>query len=296
MWKKILYTNKVKCYSVSYEDFVSKTEKHLRHIFDLSHIKKQKINLLSSVNIVEDKRKNILYENYKNQKKIDFIKHKYYLLCDTISDFFSYYFNILLRKANLKNDVLFRQLIQNSIDYYMSASISLSIVKIKTSHINKTKPVVLCLVKNGERYIDTFIEHYKNLGFEQMVFLDNNSSDKTLEMLHKYSLDNKISIYSSKLKYKKYGLYFKKYLQNKFGKENWNLLVDIDELWIPPLEFKNNLSKFISDIEKDNSTSVPGIMIDIYYNKNYFTSIKKKRPTYVFLRIKCYEHRFFTVK
>ncbi|GAI48404.1 unnamed protein product [marine sediment metagenome] len=35
--------------------------------------------------------------------------------------------------------------------------------------------IATCHVKNGEEYVDAFIEHYNQLGVKHIVFLDNNS-------------------------------------------------------------------------------------------------------------------------
>ncbi len=43
--------------------------------------------------------------------------------------------------------------------------------------------VVISVVRNGELYIKSFLNHYRTLGVKHFVFLDNQSSDRTLELL-----------------------------------------------------------------------------------------------------------------
>lgn len=76
--------------------------------------------------------------------------------------------------------------------------------------------VVLCLVRNGEEYIDTFIRHYLSLGAEHIVFLDNGSTDRTVSIAQQYP---KITILKTHLPYKKYNLLMKRYLLIPFCKK-----------------------------------------------------------------------------
>ncbi|MEC4819993.1 MAG: glycosyltransferase, partial [Scytonema sp. PMC 1069.18] len=55
--------------------------------------------------------------------------------------------------------------------------------------------IVLCVVRNGELYIKSFIEHYLTLGVKHIVFLDNNSTDGTIEIARKY---HKVTILQTK--------------------------------------------------------------------------------------------------
>src|SRR5215210_6417977 len=46
--------------------------------------------------------------------------------------------------------------------------------------------VVLCLVRDGRPYVRSFLEHYASMGVKHMVFLDNGSTDGTVEALQEY--------------------------------------------------------------------------------------------------------------
>ena len=93
----------------------------------------------------------------------------------------------------------------NKINYYDLGS---HITIIKDISRQSNSPVVLCLCRNEELILPKFIEHYRNLGFECFVFLDNGSNDKTLEILEK---EKGITIIQTHLKYKTYQNYFKRY-------------------------------------------------------------------------------------
>ena len=46
--------------------------------------------------------------------------------------------------------------------------------------------IVLCLVRDGRPYVRSFVEHYASMGVKHIVFLDNGSTDGTVEALRGY--------------------------------------------------------------------------------------------------------------
>lgn len=46
--------------------------------------------------------------------------------------------------------------------------------------------VVVCLVRDGRPYVRSFVEHYRSLGAKHIFFLDNGSTDGTVEALQEY--------------------------------------------------------------------------------------------------------------
>src|SRR5215217_168488 len=61
--------------------------------------------------------------------------------------------------------------------------------------------VVLCLVRNGRPYVKSFVEHYFSLGVKHAFFLDNGSTDGTVEALRAY--DN-VTVLQTYLPFKEY--------------------------------------------------------------------------------------------
>ncbi len=42
--------------------------------------------------------------------------------------------------------------------------------------------VVVCLVRDGRPYVNSYVEHYLSLGVKHLFFLDNDSTDGTVEV------------------------------------------------------------------------------------------------------------------
>ena len=73
-------------------------------------------------------------------------------------------------------------------------------------------------MRDGRPYVRSFVEHYFALGVKHIFFLDNGSTDGTVEALKDY--DN-VSVLRSKLPFKEYDVLFKQYLIGRFGKGRW---------------------------------------------------------------------------
>src|SRR5919107_5428985 len=91
--------------------------------------------------------------------------------------------------------------------------------------------VVVCNVRDGRPYVRSFVEHYTSMGVKHIVFLDNGSTDGTVEALQHY--DN-VTVLRTELSFRSYQYPMKQYLIERFGWGRWSLYVDIDELFDYP--------------------------------------------------------------
>src|SRR5215212_4246697 len=122
--------------------------------------------------------------------------------------------------------------------------------------------VVVCLVRDGRPYVKTFVEHYRSLGAKHLFFLDNYSTDGTIEALKNY--DN-TTVLRSTLPYKGYRLAFKQYLIDRFGKrDRWCLYADIDELFDYPYSDVVGLDSFLGYLTENSYTAVAAQMLDMF--------------------------------
>ncbi|MGF1472417.1 MAG: glycosyltransferase family 2 protein [Rubrobacteraceae bacterium] len=125
----------------------------------------------------------------------------------------------------------------------------------------KDELVVLCLLRNGRPYIKAFIEHYFTLGAKHIVFLDNGSTDGTVEALSNYK---GVSVLRTELPFRRYQLLMRRYLTDRFGKGRWSLLVDIDELFDYPLSDVVSLEELLSYLNRHSYTAVVAHMLDMF--------------------------------
>jgi glycosyltransferase involved in cell wall biosynthesis len=121
--------------------------------------------------------------------------------------------------------------------------------------------IVLCLVKNGELYIKSFIEHYQALGVDHIVFLDNGSDDRTIQLIEEYS---HVTVLSTNLPFRRYKLAMRTYLIERFGRNCWSLYVDIDELFDYPGSGLISLQSFLLYLNNKSYTAVVAHMLDMF--------------------------------
>jgi glycosyltransferase involved in cell wall biosynthesis len=154
----------------------------------------------------------------------------------------------------------------------MIQPIQILIVRLNVSHCYGPKKVefdvdeliVLCLVKNGELYIKSFIEHYFSLGAKHIVLLDNNSTDNTLTIAQNYP---SVTALQTKLSFKYFKLAMRLYLIRRFGKGRWSLIVDIDELFDYPYSDVITLRSLLTYLNSKSFTAVVAHMLDMFSDK-----------------------------
>ncbi len=131
----------------------------------------------------------------------------------------------------------------------------------KKLHLSPTEAVVTCVLKNGDFYVDAFVDHYTRLGFKHIFFLDNGSTDRTITLAKKYS---NVSICKSHLPIEDFQRVFKKYLAFASADGGWVLDVDIDEFFEYPLSDLMKLDEFVNYMNQHGYTAVMTQMLDVF--------------------------------
>src|ERR671921_1049501 len=121
--------------------------------------------------------------------------------------------------------------------------------------------VVVCLVRDGQPYVKSFVEHYLSLGVKHLFFLDNGSTDGTVEALKGY--DN-VTVLRTALPFKRYDLLLRQYLIERFGRGRWCLCVDIDELFDYPYSDVVGLGSLLRYLNERSYTAVAAQMLDMF--------------------------------
>ncbi|MDZ7949482.1 glycosyltransferase family 2 protein [Nostoc sp. DedQUE09] len=137
--------------------------------------------------------------------------------------------------------------------------------------------IVLCLVRNGEYYIKSFIEHYLKLGAKHIVFLDNGSTDDTIAIAQRYP---NVTVLQATCLYGKYENVMKEYLVKRFSKNRWNLFADIDELFDYPGSDVMSLSSLLTYLNQNSYTAVVTQMLDLF-SEYPLNEIKSNKEDYI---------------
>src|SRR5215218_5012464 len=122
--------------------------------------------------------------------------------------------------------------------------------------------VLLCLLRDGRPYVKSFVEHHFSLGVKHMFFLDNGSTDGTVEALKEYE---NVTVLRTGLPFKRYELSMRQYLVERFcQKGRWCLYADMDELFDYPYSDVVSLSSLLRYLNERSYTAVVAQMLDMF--------------------------------
>ena len=120
---------------------------------------------------------------------------------------------------------------------------------------------VLSLVKDGEYYIKSFIDHYSDLGIKHIFLIDNGSLDKTNNIASQYT---NVTIFQCSLPFGEYKLAMRRFLIEMYGRNKWCLSVDIDEYWEYPYQNKITIECFINYLDSFGYTGCLSHQLDLF--------------------------------
>jgi Glycosyl transferase family 2 len=121
--------------------------------------------------------------------------------------------------------------------------------------------LVLCVVRNGALYVESFMDHYARMGVAHSVFLDNGSTDATVEMLCDYP---RVTVLRTDAPYHKYENTMKRMLAERFSRGRWHLCADIDELFDYPFSAQLPLAGLLGYLNARGFTAVVAQLLDMF--------------------------------
>lgn len=151
-------------------------------------------------------------------------------------------------------------------------------------------PTIICVVKNEYYKLINFFEHYNRIGKFNYLFIDNNSTDGTLELLK----NNKCKVFLCKEKFstlRKTAWIGKAY--SILPNDCWTVLLDADELLAYQDYEKISFNEYIELLEEKKVKVCGAIMVDLFPKKiteindyikeyKYFQNTFEKKKSYLF--------------
>lgn len=134
---------------------------------------------------------------------------------------------------------------------------------------------LISIMRDEEFYLEAFFSHYRKLGVEQFIILDDRSIDGTLNFLMnqkdcvvlrtKYKFGDKIKVKlpNKKTCKKRAGILARSIIARKYCDGKYGLIVDADEFLILPSKFET-LNDLYSHIKSKKICAVTANMIDFY--------------------------------
>lgn len=142
-------------------------------------------------------------------------------------------------------------------------SFELKAVEDRTSLIRANDILLFCTMRNEKVRLPYFLSYYRELGVNHFFFVDNDSTDGTLDYLRGQS---DVSIWSTSGSYKNstFGVDWVNWLARKYAHGHWSLVVDPDEFFVYPFCDTRPLRALTDWLDNSAIRSFSAMLLDMY--------------------------------
>ncbi|MCA0929713.1 glycosyltransferase family 2 protein [Ruegeria profundi] len=139
----------------------------------------------------------------------------------------------------------------------------LTCLKDQTKRIRPGDVLAFTTLRNEITRLPWFFRHYRALGVDHFLVVDNGSDDGCVEFLLEQP---DVSLWQTSASYRaaRYGLDWLTWLQMRYGHGHWTLMVDADELLIYPDHDQNPLRDLTAALERRGQMALGALMLDLY--------------------------------
>jgi hypothetical protein len=152
----------------------------------------------------------------------------------------------------------------------------------------ETEIRLFVIARNESLRLPYFLKYYSRLGVDRFFFIDNNSTDNTREiaLLHKNT-----HVFKIDESYKDHWNWMEFFL-DKYGKNKWCIVVDVDELLYFPYSEIVSLKQLTSYLESNRYNALRSLLLDVYSDKAITDSFYKSNQNPLKI-CQFFDHQFF---
>ncbi len=126
--------------------------------------------------------------------------------------------------------------------------------------------VVLCIGRDAELWINSFIEHHLELGARHVFYLDNGSSDATVDLASRFQ---RVSVFATEVSFGHFEVGLRRWLTRTFAWNRWSIYCDVDELFDYPCSDLLSLRDLLGYLDHHRYKAVTGQMLDLFSEKPF---------------------------
>lgn len=129
--------------------------------------------------------------------------------------------------------------------------------------LSKLDIPAICVVRNANNYIRSFLRYYRKLGVTRFIIIDDQSVDGTSAAL---SGESDVDLYTSHFEYKdtNRGTDWRDAFFDMYGRNRWYLSLDADEFLVFPGSETRTIRDFIDDLRRAGMRRAHCPMLDVY--------------------------------
>lgn len=133
----------------------------------------------------------------------------------------------------------------------------------RTALIHHDSILLFSIVRNEIERLPFFLDHYRKLGVDHFLFVDNGSDDGTAAFL---AQQPDVSLWTASHSYRlaRFGMDWLGWLQWQYGNGHWCLTVDADELLVYPDSETRNLHALTTWLDANDTPSFGALMLELY--------------------------------
>ncbi|WP_368039870.1 glycosyltransferase family 2 protein [Ruegeria atlantica] len=133
----------------------------------------------------------------------------------------------------------------------------------RTGNIKPGDILAFTTLRNEITRLPWFLRHYRALGVDHFLIVDNSSNDGTVPYLREQP---DVSLWRTPDSYRasRYGLDWLTWLQMRYGHNHWTLMVDADELLIYPDHDTRPLRDLTDWLDDRERAAFGALMLDLY--------------------------------
>ena len=133
----------------------------------------------------------------------------------------------------------------------------------RTDRIRSDDILVFCTMRNERVRLPYFLNYYRDMGVGHFVFVDNDSTDGSLDFL---SSQPDVSVWHTRASYKRsrFGVDWLNWLQWKYAHGHWCLVVDPDEFLVYPFCDTRPLRALTDWLDASSIKSFSAMLLDMY--------------------------------
>lgn len=133
----------------------------------------------------------------------------------------------------------------------------------RTAAIRRGAILCFATMRNEAVRLPHFLDHYRRLGVDHFLIVDNGSDDGTAEMLAEAP---DVSLWRTESAYReaRFGMDWLTLLQRRHGHGHWCLTVDADEILIYPEWERRGLGDLTAWLDREKIPAMGAVMLDLY--------------------------------
>ena len=139
----------------------------------------------------------------------------------------------------------------------------LSRVANRTDQIREDDILMFCTLRNEKVRLPYFLNYYREMGVNHFLFVDNDSTDGSLDYLAEQS---DVSVWHTRASYKRsrFGVDWLNWLQLKYAHGHWALVLDPDEFLVYPFCDTRPLRALTDWLDASSIKSFSAMLLDMY--------------------------------